>query len=168
MKRNQLEVSDKILELTKNIPLPTTTETLIILKDRIYANISIRPYDDSTKNHEKEIRWKRTATQILEDGFVYDGKFCTDIVIVFLAACNALNLETRFVKLKKEKYVHSVAEVKLDNDWYNFDVSNKTSLPIKGEITLENPYKDWQLWKKGHDAWDLELTDFDSIKKITL
>lgn len=31
----------------------------------------------------------------------------------------------------------------------------------------ESPYKDWTLWKKGRDAWDIDLVDFDSISKIT-
>ncbi len=62
--------------------------------------------------------------------------------------------------------VHSVLEVNLDDGWYIFDVSNQNNLPIKGQITEEKPYKDWKLWKKGRDAWDLGLVDFESINKI--
>ena len=131
----------------------------------MYKEIEVRPYNEQTKDHEKSIRWKRTAVQILDDGYVYCGKACTDLVVLFLAICNSLNLETRFVKLKKKKWCILVSEIKLEDGWYIFDVSNENNVPLKGEITEENPYKNWKLWKKGRDAWDIDLVDFDSIKK---
>jgi Transglutaminase-like superfamily. len=124
------------------------------------------PYDLATKNDEARIRWKRTAGQILEDGYVYIGKACTDIVVLFLACCRTIGLGTRFVKVKNNKTVHSLAEVKLDDSWYIYDVASKDGLPEKGEIVSEKLYKGWQLWKKGRDAWDLGLVDIGSIKDI--
>ncbi|MDP3763952.1 MAG: transglutaminase domain-containing protein [bacterium] len=165
--KSQIESSDKIKNLVTDKTLTITAADLIEIRDRIYKEIEFRPYNDQTKDHEKSIRWKRTAAQILDDGYVYSGKACTDLVVLFLAICRSLNLETRFVKLKKENMVHSVAEIKLEDGWYIFDISNKNNAPLKGEITEKNPYKDWELWKKGKDAWDIDLVDFDSISRIT-
>mgnify|MGYP001614134247 FL=1 len=165
--RSQIESSKKIIELVADKTSLISTIDLIDIRNRMYKEIEVRPYNEQTKDHEKSIRWKRTAAQILDDGYVYCGKACTDLVVLFLAICNSLNLETRFVKLKKEKMVHSVAEIKLEDGWYIFDVSNENNIPLKGEITEENPYKNWKLWKKGRDAWDIDLIDFDSIKKIS-
>lgn len=166
--KSQTEPSEKIVSLVADKKFPITVSDLIDIRNRIYDEIEIRPYNDQTKDHEKSIRWKRTAAEILNDGYVYQGKACTDLVVLFLAICNSLGLKTRFVKLKKEGCVHSVAEVKLEDDWYIFDVSNKNNTPLKGEVTEENPYQDLTLWKKGRDAWDIGLTDFDSIKKIQI
>jgi hypothetical protein len=167
MTNSQIETSEKIKSLITDVSFPITTKTLIQLRDKMYSVLDIKScVDEKSMEHEKTIRWKRTANQIFEDGYVYQGKACTDQVVSFIALCRALGLETRFVKLKKEKMVHSVAEIKLEDGWYVFDVSNKDNLPIKGEITKNNPYGKWQLWQKGRDAWDMGLTDFDSMKKI--
>lgn len=166
MKNSQIETTKEIKDIVRGIKHPITPNVLIEIRDLMYSNITMRPYDDTSKKREKIIRWKRTATEILKDGYVYAGKACTDLTVLYVALCKALGLETNFVKVKKDKMVHSVAEIKLGNDWYIFDVSNVKNVPIKGMITKDLPYKDWQLWKKGRDAWDLGLKDFESISKI--
>jgi|SRR3989344_3385563 len=166
MNNSQIKTTEKIKEFVNDVGWPITPDVLADIRNLMYSKISIRPYDDSTKEHEKAIRWKRTADQILKDGYVYSGKACTDVTVLFISLCKALGLDTNFVKVRKEKMVHSVAEVKLNDGWYIFDVSNIQNIPIKGIITKDSPYKDWQLWQKGRDAWDLGLTDFESISKI--
>lgn len=166
MTDSQIEITTEIKNLLKDIKYPITLDTLIQLRDLMYSKLNIRPYNDSAKEHEKSIRWKRTATEILKDGYIYNGKACTDLTVLFIAFCRALGLDTNFVKVKKENSVHSVAEIKLDNGWYIFDVSNIKNIPINGIITKDRPYKDWQLWKKGRDAWDLGLSEFKDIDKI--
>lgn len=166
---SQIETTEKIKKLAKEVGPVLTPNDLIKIRDLIYSKLEIRPldpFDHSIKEQEKLIRWKRTADQILEDGYVYNGKFCTDVTVLFIALCKALGLETNFVKVKKEKMTHSVAEVKINNDWYIFDVSNKAGVPEKGVITEDAPYKDWELWEKGRDAWDLGLSDANDIHKI--
>lgn len=132
----------------------------------MYSIITIRPYNDSTKEHEKAIRWRRTADEIIKDAYVYSGKACTDLTVLFIALCKALSLETNFVKITNEKKARSVAGVKLSDGWYIFDVSRK-NIPFKVLITGSNPYEGWKLWKKSRDAWDLGLVDFESISKIS-
>jgi hypothetical protein len=162
----QIDPSDEIKSLVSDLKLPANRETLIKVRDRMFSKLEIRPFNETTAPHERTIRWKRTASEILNDCYVYQGKACTDLVVLFISFCRALGLETRFVKLRKGKMVHSVAEIELSDGWYIFDVSDKNSLPIKGEIKPDSPYKDWQLWKKGRDAWDLGLEKFEDINKI--
>jgi hypothetical protein len=165
--KSQIEPSTKIFDMVKDVKPPITPETLKDLQGVLFSKLEIRPYNKETKEHEQLIRWKRTASQILNDGYIYEGKACTDIVVLFLAMCKALGLETRFVKVRKDRAVHSIAEIKLNNEWYIFDVSVKNSNPEKGEVTEKSPFQEkWTLWKKGRDAWDLELVNFNSIKKI--
>jgi hypothetical protein len=162
----QADTIDEIKSLVSDIKLPANSETLIRIRDRMFSKLEIKPFNEETAQHEKAIRWKRTASEILNDCYVYQGKACTDLVVLFISFCLALGLETRFVKLRKGKMVHSVAEIKLSDGWYIFDASDKNSLPVKGEVTPDTPFKDWQLWKKGRDAWDLGLEKFEDIDKI--
>jgi hypothetical protein len=162
---SQIETTTTIKNLVKDIKTPITIDSLINLRDLIYSIIVIRPYNDSTKEHEQKIRWKRTATEIIQDAYVYSGKACTDLTLLFIALSKALGLETNFVKVFNDKTVHSIAEVKLADGWYLFDVSRK-NIPVKGFITEDTPYQKWRLWKKGRDAWDLGLVEFESISKI--
>jgi hypothetical protein len=164
--KSQIDPSEEIKLFVNDLKLPINSETLAKIRDRMFLKIETRPFNDATSQHEKSIRWKRTAAEVLNDCYVYQGKACTDLVVLFISFCRALGLETRFVKLRKGKMVHSVAEIKLSDGWYIFDVSDKNSLPIKGEITPDTPYRDWQLWKKGRDAWDLGLEEFKDIDKI--
>lgn len=166
MANSQIETTSKIRELVSNIKTPITSEELIKIRDLMYSKLAIRPYDSSTEKHEKAIRWKRTAGEILNDGYVYNKKACTDLTVLFIALCKALGLETNFVKLKRENKVHSVAEIKLNDGWYFFDVSNTKNAPIRGTITEDTRHQDWKLWRKGRDAWDIGLTDFGDISKI--
>ena len=163
---SQIETTEKIKALVKDVKTPVTHEGLVEIKKTIYAVVKFLSYDDATKNSEALIRWKRTAGQILEDGYVYSGKACTDFVVLFLACCRTIGLETRFVKVKNNKTVHSLAEVKLGDGWYIYDVASKDGLPEKGETVAEKLFKGWRLWKKGRDAWDLGLVDIASIKNI--
>ncbi|MFA5886307.1 MAG: transglutaminase domain-containing protein [Patescibacteria group bacterium] len=163
---SQIEATTNIKDLVKDIKSPITVDSLINIRDLMYSRITIRPYDDSTKKHEKEIRWKRTASEIIDDGYVYSGKACTDLTVLFIALCKALGLETNFVKVTNDEKVHSIAEIRLDDGWYIFDVSRK-NIPFKGLVTNETPYQEWKLWKKGRDAWDLGLIDFESISRIS-
>ncbi len=168
MNKSQIETSRILQEFVSVVCKPNTVDALIEIRDKMYAYIKIRPYDETTKEDELSVRWKRTASQILEDGYVYHGKSCTDLSILFIALCNVLNLETRLVKLKKETNTHSIVEVNIQNNWYMFDVSEQNTIPEKGEVTETTQYKGWQLWKKGRDAWDLGLLDSESIHKINL
>jgi hypothetical protein len=123
-----------------------------------------------------KIRWRRTGAQILEDGYVYQGKACTDLVVSFTTLARAGEIKnTKFVKLKNVEtgMVHSVGEFELNNGWYTFDVANNKAIPIKGEISEGvqfggPPNGPYLLWKKGRDSWDLGLTEFGAINKIVV
>lgn len=162
---SQIENGPKIQELANKLAVKDADD-LIKVRDALDAALEDRPYDKSVAEQEQSIRWRRTAEQILEDGYVYQSKSCTDRIIVFLALCKQLGIDGSFVKVMRGKSVHSIAEVKINDEWYVFDASTRTSVPVKGQVTEEHPYNNWKLWKKGRDAWDLELVDFKAIDKI--
>jgi hypothetical protein len=166
---SQVELTDAVKRIYEEWSLPKieTPDDLMLVRKKLFSEIEFRPYNDLTKEEEEKIRWKRTGTEVIEDRYVYQGKACTDLIVAFTVLAKAGGVEeTRFVKLKSNEnnMVHSVGEFKLENEWYIFDASNSKSVPEKGEIT--DKYGPFLLWKKGRDAWDLGLTEFDTIRKI--
>ena len=164
--KSQIEVTDRLKYLAGSIEGEGIT-LLEGIKNKIYESIQFRPYNDETAQDEKNIRWKRTADEIFRDGYVYDGKACTDLVVAFLGLANARGIETKFVKLRNEKMVHSIAEIKLDDEWYMYDIASRNAQPNKGQFVEGMPMGGWNLWKKGRDSWDLGLKEFEDITRIS-
>lgn len=171
MSKSQIETDKNILDFLGKTNI-STPEDLVILRDKIFSHLEFRPYNDETKAHADNIQWKRTASEIITDGYVYKGKACSDLTIVFLALCKAANIDGRLVKLKaiEKQMTHSIAEINLNNKWYTFDI-NKTSVPLEGELDENSIYQtqnktSYKVYKKGRDVWDLELNDKESENKI--
>lgn len=114
---------------------------------------------------EGRIRWKRTATQILEDGWVVRGKACTDLTVVFIAIAKAKGLKTRFVKLYsiKRKMLHSAVELKIDGKRVYLDVTNGKFDDADKEIVFD----EYKVYKKGRNSWDVGLDSFSKGVKVS-
>ncbi len=172
LSNSQIETNKNILDFLGKTKI-STPEDLIVLRNKIFSHLEFRPYNDETKAHADSIQWKRTASEIIRDKYVYQGKACSDLTIIFLALCKATGIEGRLVKLKaidKQK-THSIAEINLNNKWYTFDISSKTSIPIQGELNENSIYQtqnktSYKVWKKGRDVWGLKLEDISAENKI--
>lgn len=163
--KSQIEPGPQIKQLVSGLKI-NGPKDLLTLKDVIFCNLIIKRYRKEDEKNEESIRWRRTAEQILEDGYVYRGKSCTDTVVVFLALCKELGVEACFVKVRFGKRIHSLAEAKIKGKWYIFDVDWPDAMPEPGRILASKPYRGWHLWKKGRDAWAIGLTDSSSMQKI--
>ena len=161
---NFSNISKKILE--KIWPIKNYND-LIKIHNYLFNNIDFYEYDDNSKEHEKLIRWKRTGEEILKDNFVYKTKSCTDLVIVFIKLCNAAWLKTKFVKVKKNLKIHSIAEVKINKTRYICDISVKECKIVEWKLSKENDFFWWKLYKKWIDSWDIGLEKYDDIIKYT-
>jgi transglutaminase-like putative cysteine protease len=143
-----------------------TPADLVDLKIKMRQALRIIPYDSTTAEDEKRLRWTRSSAKIFEDGFVFSKYSCTDLVILFMGLCQALNLQTRFVKgIRGFPEMHSIAEIKLPDGWYIYDLADN-NYPEKGEIKPHVIYRGWYLWKKGRDSWDLDLCVYDDMYKL--
>jgi len=162
---SQVEVTKEMIKMADSVS-GEGIELIVGLGNKVYELLKFRPYNNDTKEHEHEIRWKRTAHQILTEGYVYQEKACTDIIIAFLGLANARNFKTKFVKVSNNQSVHSIAEIKISDEWFIYDLANGDSVPIKGQFIKNVSINGWTLWKKGRDAWDLGLSNCEDIKKI--
>ncbi len=164
---SQVEITPGLLAVAAKMTRVRSAQDLGLLRDQLLDYLTFRPYDKSSKPHERSIRWKRTATQILADGYVYDSKGCTDIVIAFIGLCHAQGVKARFVKVRSAQgRTHSLAEVWLEGSWWIVETVARGAEPLQGEITKGRPYKLWHLWDKGIDAWSIGITGPSDIGKV--
>lgn len=166
--KSQIKVDQCILNFLGDLII-NTPEDLVILKNKILNSIEARPYNKETKEHADSIQWKRTASEILQDKYVYQSKACSDIAIVFLALCRASGINGLLVKLKSVEgnNTHSIVEINLDNTWYRIDPSIRDFIPLEGKLTDESIWnKKFKVWKKGKDVWDLGLNNIKSEVNI--
>ncbi|MCX6745230.1 MAG: transglutaminase domain-containing protein [Candidatus Parcubacteria bacterium] len=166
--KSQIKTDQTIRDFLGNRKIDDRQD-LVDLKTYILKSLKFRPYNNKTKKHADSIQWKRTASEILNDKYVYKGKACSDLAIVFLALCKAAGLDGFLVKLRTldNKDTHSIVEVKIGNKWYRLDPSSSDSLPFEGQLKDDQIWNKnwkggWKLWKRGKDLWDLGL---DSIEK---
>lgn len=171
--KSQVETTQMILEFLGDYKINNAADLPPLIK-RIKDFLEIREYNELTKIHADSIQWKRTATQILEDGYVYKGKSCSDLVLVLIALCKALALEAQLVKLVNlpNTSSHSIAEIKINGEWYRVDPSMNEPKVVKGSLESEDVWnKDssggWKVWKKGVDLWSMGLSGIDSEKSIS-
>ncbi len=166
--KSQTETDQTVLNFLGDLTIETPDD-LVTLKNLIQSSLKFRPYNDQTRKHADSIQWKRTASEIIHDKYVYAGKACSDLAVVFLALCKAAGIKGRLVKLKStiDKKTHSIVEVLLRDTWYRIDPSSRDSQPFEGELTDKSIWnKKFKVWKKGRDLWDLGLYDIKSESKI--
>src|SRR3989344_3356066 len=144
----QIVIGEKIREAVNSV------DDLFSLTKFLKKNLKSIPLDEK----EKEIRWKRNSEEILKDGYVYNGKSCTDICIVAIAILKAKGIDSELVKVvsKKRNALHNMVFV---NNLY-FDV-------WAGVFFDEDGFKlnDWVCVERGLDGWRLGLRSFEDERK---
>jgi len=170
--RSQIEVTPAIL-IFLDTSLVRFSQDLVTLRNKIVGTLISRPYNTDTQTHADSIQWKRTASEILEDGYVYEGKSCSDLTIVFLALCLAAGVPGQLVKLKNTQKdgTHSVAEIQLGKVFLSYDIQNNISQPREGFLAKNSEYTSdsggqYIVYAKGRDVWDLGLDSMQAEQSI--
>lgn len=166
--KSQTEVDQYVIDFLGDMSIKNSDD-LIVLRDKIQNTLENRPYNDETREHADSIQWRRTASEIIKDGYVYDGKSCSDLSLVFLTVCRAAGIEGHLVKLVNtdNNETHSIVEVKLSDDWYRFDPSVPKAEPRQGQLSDANiKNKQWKVWARGKDLWELGLVGINDEEKV--
>ncbi len=116
------------------------------------------------QTNKREIFRKRTADQIIEDGFITG---CTDEGLAFIALARAAGIPAKYIETIQTKGLENFE----NNDGHIFvGVYDKA----KGWEIIEPQWqtvgadiqKDgFTVVAEGLDSWDLGITDFDSLKE---
>lgn len=160
--KSQIETDKYVLNFLGDIKVEEPMD-MVKLRNHIQNSLEFREYNEQTKENENKIRWKRTASEIIQDGYVYEGKECSDLSIVFLALCNALGISGSLIKLASNNNTHSIVAIELGDQWYRLDITMTNSVPLKGQLPDSQKLEKngWKVWKVGRDLWDLGLDDMD-------
>ncbi|MEK7648948.1 MAG: hypothetical protein AAB400_03455 [Patescibacteria group bacterium] len=168
----QTEVTPAIQEFLGDYKVKTYEDLVALLK-HIHSSLEFRNYNDATKEYADSIQWKRTASEIVEDGYVYKGKACSDLALIFIALCKAASVDAQLLKLIRldGKSTHTIVEIQLEDGWYRLDTSNNGSVPFKGYLADEQVWNKnweggWKVWKRGPDLWSMGLDSIDSEDKV--
>lgn len=171
--RSQTEITQAIVDFLGDYKI-SKPDDLIFLINHIKDFLEFRPYNESTRKAADDIQWKRTASEIIQDGYVYQNKACSDIVLILITLCKALGLEAQIAKLinLRDASTHSIAEIKIDGEWYRTDPSMVDPKIVKGllspdQIWNKNWQGGWKIWKRGPDLWSIGLDGIESEKTIS-
>ena len=115
---------------------------------------------------DKNFFRKRTASQILEQGFVTG---CTDSDLVFVTLARASGIPAKYVETIDKGWLenggdsikgHQYAEI--------YDTENKRWIwvdPMGNRVDIPSPENDKrEIYAVGLDSWDIGITDFNSLK----
>ena len=151
----QIEQTERVLEFANDIGGKGIELAKNILR-KIHSQIKKVDADPKIEN---PIRWRRTATEILNDGWVAIGKSCTDLTVLFIAIAKAKGLEARFVKAysTKKRMLHSLVELNIDNKKIYFDATNGKFDDGLKELLFE----EYKIYKIGQDSWDIGLCSIE-------
>lgn len=128
---------------------------------QIFNRLSVLKHDTENKD---EIFRKRTADQILGDGYVTG---CTDDVLVFIALARAAGIPSKYIEAIDKKWMdsetpqirgHVYAETFDNNKWRMID---STQRKIDANIDEDGRV----VYGEGLDSWDLGIRDYDSLKQ---
>lgn len=118
---------------------------------------------DQNKERKAEIFRKRTADQIIADGFITG---CSDIALVFIALARAKNIPTKYVEAIRRKWIesgkedaiegHIFAEIYFNNQWRIIDPT---------EACLKFWYDRYVIYAKGLDSWDIGISGLSELRQ---
>lgn len=120
-------------------------------------------YPQSQKVQKNDIFRKRTAEDIISDGYATG---CTDFALVFISLSRANNIPTKYVEVIAKNYFknnldkvagHVYAECFIGKKWYGVD-------PMAGYIKYSVRYPGFVVYGRGLDSWDLGINDLESMR----
>ncbi|MBI2482670.1 transglutaminase domain-containing protein [Candidatus Uhrbacteria bacterium] len=160
-KKSQTEVDQRITNFLHGMRIETADD-LVLLRKKIRGKLEFRPYNGETKAHADSVQWKRTASEIIGDGYVYAGRSCSDLALVYLALCKSMGIDGYLVKLRSLDHAktHTIVEVRLGDVWYRLDPSMPDGVPFVGQLTADQVWNTkwlggWKVWRRGHDLWEM-------------
>ncbi len=117
-----------------------------------------------TNENKNSIFRKRTANQILSDGFVTG---CTDIALVSIALFRAVGIPAKYIEAIDANWLqeggehisgHVYVRVFDGTDWIIID-------PMKKSIDVDIERDSRVTFKEGLDSWDIGIDSFESLSE---
>lgn len=119
-------------------------------------------FDSSPEFKNRAFR-KRTAAEIIESGILTG---CTDYALVCISLLKAYGLKTKYVEAIETEWLrnggntikgHVFVEVKIGDNWQILDPQGGTIRAWYG--------RRYEIFGKGRDSWDLNINNFNDLKR---
>ncbi|KUK76986.1 MAG: Uncharacterized protein XD93_0607 [candidate division WS6 bacterium 34_10] len=116
------------------------------------------------KGFDREVFRKRTASEILKDGFITG---CTDAALLFVALARATNIPAKYVETIDEQWLKEGGDLIRGHVYSQIfdDITNKWIWVDPLNCQFDAPPIGRIIYKEGLDSWDIGIRDFDSLKK---
>lgn len=154
----QTKISENITQIASEF---TSDGFDLIIQITKWIHRHLKP--DPNKERKTEIFRKRTADQIIKDGFATG---CSDIALVFIALARAKNIPTKYIEAIRRKWIesgkedaiegHIFAEIYLNDQWHIIDPT---------EACLKFWYDRYVIYAKGLDSWDIGINSLSELRK---
>ena len=151
----QTQVTPTIEKISSKI-LGTTLE-------KVQKILDICPSVVESRNFNKKIFRKRTADQILKDGYITG---CTDAALLFITFARASGIPAKYIETIDEEWLRNGGG-SISGHIYSqiYDINQDKWIwvdPMRRKIG-SSPEKR-VIFQEGLDSWDIGITDFDSLK----
>ncbi len=152
----QTESTERIKEIGHTIEGSFVEKVLTILD--IVSKLPLR------QENKESIFRRRTADQILSDGFVTG---CTDIALVFIALLRTVGIPSKYVETIDEDWLQNGGDNITGHVYVNaFDGSRWRIIDPMKKVIDANPDQDGRVnYKEGLDSWDIGIDSFDMLIK---
>jgi hypothetical protein len=158
----QTTPSDKTTELVKSIS-GEGFDFIVGALDWVGKNLKV----ERERPDRGKLFNRRTASQIIEDGF---STGCTDTALAFVVLCRAKSIPTKYVETIGKDWLesryeegrihgHVFAEVYLKNRWYVIDPQRRTI------YVASTPYQAFVIYAIGLDTWDVGLRSYEELRE---
>lgn len=161
----QTKATARVLKIAKKIKGKEINSVVQILE---WIQNNIKELRNINKGKKTELLRRRTADQIIKDGF---STGCGDYTLVFVALARAKKIPTKYVEAMSMKWKkgqslqgHAWAEVFVDNKWIVVDPT-MVSIHFKRRGKVPSSISGYRIFDKGLDAWDLGIKNFDNLKE---
>lgn len=155
---HQTEITEEIKKITQSFNKEGVD---LIFEILAWLHKNLRTEKD--ENVKKEVFRKRTAHEIIKDGFATG---CTDWALAFIVLARTKGIPTKYVETIRRRWLeqdkndpiegHIFAEVYLNNHWYIIDAE---------EANIKDWYDRWIIFKKGLDSWDIGIKDYSDLER---
>ena len=136
-------------------PLDRTNQILAHMK-----SLRVTRFDDNLFR-------KRSASQILEQGFVTG---CTDADLVFVTLARACGIPAKYVETIDRSWLEKGGDIIQGHQYAEiYDTENKRWIwvnPMGNKVDIQSPENDNRVvYRIGLDSWDIGINDFHSLSE---
>lgn len=154
----QTKITKRIKKISRSLKEDDKKKTIKNIISWIHKNLKKKSYD-------KKVFRKRTADEIIEDGYITG---CTDASLVLIVMCRSLKIPAMYVEAKKEgeEAGHVWARIYINKKWIDVcPSSGKIGFKIDEFYRNKEDKGKYFEVETGLDSWDIGIKSINDWKE---